>query len=456
MADNRLLEELAARLKAKSIYDLRQVARQVGVPRPTEGRKERIIEEILSIASGRCDPASQSASGAPPKSAEYDRRLVVDILRCREICLSSLNTESNKEIRMQVSSAEVSNEATEGLLFNSDGVWFINSINGGEVFVSDSFISRFCLRKGDYVKGALRRKPGDGLANLVSISSVNDVLPEALSSRLDFDNLAPVYPIKRLSAAYGSDDTAGRMIDILSPVAAGQRAMVVAPHGTGKTAILKGIAAGIERNHPEVKIIIALIDARPEEAADFKRAFRRVDVIASTMDAGALVHIKTAELALEYAKRQAEHCRDVVFILDDLTKLTRAYNCGSQVTSALDTAALDAAKKFISSARNTESGASLTIISALTEGGDAIENSIYSGLKDACNMRITLSQKLARFRINPPIDIENSLASGDERILTREEQNAAVILRQKHEDGENIIKLFENTPSNKELCEVLK
>lgn len=456
MADNRLLEQLAVRLKAKSIYDLRQVARQVGVPRPTEGRKERIIEEILSIASGKCDPASQSASGAPPKSAEYDRQLVVDILRCREISLSSFGTENTEKFHMQVSSAEVSNEPTEGLLFNADGVWYINSPAGGEVFVSDSFISRFSLRRGDYIKGALRRKSGDGLASLVTVSSVNDVLPDSISARLDFDNLAPVYPIKRLSAAHGGDDIAGRMIDILSPVAAGQRALVVAPHGTGKTAILKGIAAGIERNHPEVKIIVVLIDARPEEAADFKRAFSRVDVIASTMDAGAQVHIKTAELSLEYAKRQAELCRDVVFILDDLTRLTRAYNCGSQVASALDTSALDAAKRFISSARNTEKGASLTIISALSEGGDGIENAICSGLKDACNMRITLSQKLARFRINPPIDIENSMASGDERILSREEQTAAVKLRQKHEEGENVIKLFESTPSNEELSAILK
>ncbi len=456
MADNRLLEELNARLKAKSIYDIRQVARQVGVPRPTEGRKERLIEEILNIASGRTDPASQSASGAPPKSAEYDRQLVVDILRCREISLSSFGAESSEGLVMQVSDAVVSNEPTEGLLSKSDGVWYLNSVNGGEVFVSDSFVTRFSLREGDYVKGALRRKPDGGLAGLVSVSAVNGVLPEAVSSRLDFESLAPVYPIKKLSSSRGGNDVAGRMIDLLCPVAAGQRALVVAPHGTGKTAILKGIAEGIEKNHPEVKIIVALIDARPEEAVDFKRSFKRVDVIASTMDAGARVHVKTAEIALEHAKRQTELCKDVVFILDDITKLTLAYNCGAQVGSRLDTAALDAAKKFISSARNTEQGASLTIISALSEGGDEIENAVYCGLKDAGNMRITLSQKLARLRILPPIDIEKSAASGDERILTREELDTAVALRRKHEDGENIIKLFENTSSYEELCSRLK
>ncbi|MDE5943418.1 MAG: hypothetical protein K2H30_04335 [Clostridia bacterium] len=454
MADNRLLEELAARLKAKSIYDLRQVARQVGVPRPTEGRKERIVEEILNIASGNSDPASLSASGAPPKSAEYDKQLVVDILRCREISLSSFEEEVSGVIEMQVSSAEVSNEPTEGLLYNADGVWYLNS-NAGEVFVSDSFVTRFSLRGGDYVKGALRRKT-EGLAALVTLTSVNSVSPEAISSRLNFESLAHIYPAKRLITACGKDDIAGRMIDILSPLAAGQRAFVIAPHGTGKTSVLKGIAKGLEQNHPEVKIIFALIDARPEEAADFKRSFKRVDVIASTMDAGAHVHIKTAEIALEYAKRQAELCRDVVFILDDVAKLTRAYNSGSQVNSALDTAALDAVKKFISSARNTEAGASLTVIAALPEGGDAIEDAIYSGLKDFCNMRVTLSQKLARFKVNPPIDIENTLALGDERILPQEEQSAAVKLRKIHEQGESVIHLFESTASNKELCKVLK
>ncbi|MDE7264771.1 MAG: AAA family ATPase, partial [Clostridia bacterium] len=293
-------------------------------------------------------------------------------------------------------------------------------------------------------------------AALVTLTSVNSVSPEAISSRLNFESRAHIYPAKRLITACGKDDIAGRMIDILSPLAAGQRAFVIAPHGTGKTSVLKGIAKGLEQNQPEVKIIFALIDARPEEAADFKRSFKRVDVIASTMDAGAHVHIKTAEIALEYAKRQAELCRNVVFILDDVAKLTRAYNSGSQVNSALDTAALDAVKKFISSARNTEAGASLTVIATLPEGGDAIEDAIYSGLKDFCNMRVTLSQKLARFKVNPPIDIENTLALGDERILPQEEQSAAVKLRKIHEQGESVIHLFESTASNKELCKVLK
>lgn len=454
MADNRLLEELAARLKAKSIYDLRQVARQVGVPRPTEGRKERITEEILNIAAGKCDPASQSASGAPPKSAEYDRQLVVDILRCREISLSSFGAEDGKGIEMQVSSGAVSDEPTCGLLFYSDGAWYLNS-GSGDVFVSDGLISKFSLRKGDFIKGALRRKTG-GLSALVGVSSVNGSLPQSLAFRPDFEALAPVYPVKRLPVSRGGNDVAGRMIDLLFPVAAGQRALVVAPHGTGKTAMLKEIAGGIEQNCPEAKIIVALIDARPEEAADFKRSFVRADVFASAMDAGADVHTRTAEIALEQAKRQAETGRDVVLVLDDLTKLARACNCGGRVSTQLDAAALTAAKKFISAARNTENGCSLTVISALAEGDDGIENAIYSGLKDVCNMRITLSKKLARLRVYPPIDIENSMAIGDERILNSVELRVAVEIRKMHEDGKSVINLFESTASNEELCDKLK
>lgn len=457
----KLLEEIERRLNAKTIHDLRQIARAVGVPRPADGRKERILDGIIQIASGKSDPAEPAVRGAHPKSAEYDRQLVADIFRCREINLSAITEADGTDIEMSVASGAASDPLdfkAEGILEKSNGRWFMR-VNGcrenfaSDIFVNEYFINRYGFREGDIISGKCKRSSLDELAGLASVISVNGISPEFIQNRLNFESLIPVYPDKQIKIAINQEDFTGRIVDLLSPLGAGQRAIVAAPHGTGKTAVLKDIVRGL-RNNGGVKVVILLVDARPEEAADFKRSFTDIDVFTSPFDAGAAGHVRTARLALEFSKRQAEQRKNVVLVLDDLTRLTRAFNsCGKQVSSMLDTSALESAKKFLAAAKNTEEGASLTIISALSTGGDPLDEAIYSGLKDLCNMRITLSLSLARSRVYPPVDIAETCAYGDEKLLSSTEINAAVKLRR--EGVEKIFALFAHTENNERLCEEL-
>ncbi len=458
-----MLEEIERRLKAKTIHDLRQIARAVGVPRPADGRKERILDYIVQIAAGKIDPAEPAVRGAHPKSAEYDRQLVSDILRCREINLSSEGGSDSRTAEISVSSGVVSDPldfTASGVLEKTNGKWFLR-VNDckedfiSDIFVNDYFINRYGLKEGDFVFGKCKRSSADELAGLAAAFSINGIAPDLISNRLNFESLNPVYPAEQFKIARGKNDLTGRIIDLFSPLGAGQRAVVSAPRGIGKTAVLKDIALGLRNNYPELKTVILLVDARPEEAADFRRAFSGTDVFISSFDAGANSHIRTARLALEYAKRQTEQNKKTVFLLDGLTALTRAFNsCGKLVSPFLDNSALECVKKFLFAAKNSEEGASLTLVSTLnTDIGDAFDEAVHSGLKDLFNMRITLSSDLARMRVYPPIDVEKTCAYGDEKLLSLNEIKTAVKLR--GESIERIFELFGRTENNRELCEKL-
>ena len=439
----KLLEEIMRRLNVKTIHELRQIARAVGVPRPAEGRKERLLDLISKIASGENDPVAPAVRGAHPKSDEYDRQLVADVFRCREVSLfEKEDADDEKEnFVMTVGSGLDGDEfdfSASGILEKSGDKWFIR-LNGGredlysDVFVNDSFVTNYKLREGDLVSGKCKRNSIDEIAGLFSVKSVNGLTPAALSARSDFNSLTPVYPDKRLL-------TSNKIIDLFTPIGAGQRALIIGGRGSGKTALLKEIARGIKENQPQIKLIILSVDSSPEETADYSRAFAGADVFTSPFDCGSQIHVRTARLAIEYAKRQVESNKDTVLILDDLTKLTRAYNsCGKQVYASLDSAALDSAKKFLASAKNAEQGASLTIVSALSsDTEDPVDAAIFSGLKGICNNKITLSQKLAQSRIYPPIDLSLSGVNGEERLLSEDEIKLAAKLR-----GESIQNIIE-------------
>ena len=422
----KLLEEIEKRLNAKTIHDLRQVARAVGVPRPADGRKERILEYILQIAEGKSNPVAPAVRGAHPKSAEYDRQLVADILRCREMNLSDKDSAEEKPVELSVASGAEFSSA--GILEKDGDKWFI--CGSCDIAVNPQFVQGYKLREGDCVSGVCTRAEG-GISVLTSVNSVNGVSPDSIEGRADFERLTPIYPDVRLKIARGGDDITGKLIDLFAPVGKGQRAAVVGKHGTGKTAILKEIVKGISFNHPEVKIIFAAVDTAPEEAAEIRRTFSDCDVFTSPFDAGADAHIRTARLALEYAKRQTESLKDVLLVLDDLSKLTRAYNSTGLVSSELSTSALDSAKRFLAGAKNAAEGGSLTILTALNPDGVLTDGAAYYGLKDLCNMRVSLSSELARSRIFPPIDIEGSYTNGDEKLLSSEEIARAAALRGK-------------------------
>jgi len=464
MADNEIIKGLERRLKAKTIHDLRQIARHVGVQRPTEGRKERILEDILNIAAGRIDPVEQSSIGAPPKSNEYDRQLVLEIMQSRAHYLSSVQQDDKESApEMKVASSGSVNEFTvDGILDKSAEGWLLR-LNGKcsaatDVSVSETFIDENKLRVGDLISGIAKRKQGEAISSLLSVIKVNGSSPDCTLSRAQFEQLVPTYPDSRINLS-ASGMITGRIIDLVSPIGAGQRTLVAAPHGAGKTTILKNIALSIQDSGSGVKVIVLLIDARPEESADFARILPSADVISSTLDLSSSAHVRTAKLALEYAKRQVESSKDVVLILDSITGLTRAFNSnGVQVSSSLEQSAVEEAKKFLSCARNIEGGGSLTIIAAASYGnGDPLEDAICLNLKDTFNSRIILSTPLVRARVYPPIDIAQSQTSGDERLLSETELSAQGKLRGEYEKGgmQAVVEKFIDTQSNAELCEKL-
>lgn len=406
-----LLEEIEKRLNAKTIHDLRQVARAVGVPRPADGKKDRVVDYILQIATGKADPAAPAVRGAPPKSPEYDRDLVKDILRCRETFLFSQEPAAPEKPLLTVSGGDLTEFKAGGVLEKIDGKWFART--GGnrsaDIFVNEKLIARYSLRSGDLVTGLCKRAQPDEMAGLVNIESVNGYPLNALPERCDFASLGARYPEKRLLTSTEAD--------LLAPLAAGQRAAVCGAHGSGKTYFIKRLINGVTNNHPQLKIIIILVDARPEEAEDFKTSFPRADLFCSQMDAGAAAHVSCANLALEYAKRQVELSADVLVVIDSLTSLARAFGqCSAQPYGA---AASDGAKRFLAAAKNA-GDRSLTVLAALdTEGG--FESELYSSLAGLCSMRVTLSKKLALARAYPPIDVAETHTSGDERLLSEEE-----------------------------------
>lgn len=458
MGEN-ILDELTKRLNAKTIHELRQLGRALGVPHPADGKKNELVDEIIAVASAQKDSEPPTKRGAPPKSQEYDRQLASDILRCREIFLAkNLPTEGKTPSEIFVASGDGSTfDYIGGGILEYDGEeWFLRASGCREDFVSDiyvnkRFVSTYNLREGDFVEGRCKRVSTDEMAGLASVLKVNGLQPD--TARLEFDKFSPIYAKKQLKIACGTKDRTGRIIDLFAPIGAGQRALVVSPHGCGKTQTLKNIAEGIKRNNSEVKLVIVLIDVSPEDAAEFTKLFSSADVFTSPFDAGTSSHIRTMRLALEYCKRQTELSKDVVLIIDDITRLARAYNAsGRQAISGLDYSAVDAVKKVLASARNTEQGGSLTIISALnTSSGDAIEDSAYSALKDVCNVKITLSLTLARARIYPPIIFHETYSIQDERILTEKEMQAVSRLR--GEESERILELLDGTDSNEQLVE---
>lgn len=456
MSEN-LIAELVKRLNAKTIHELRQLGRALGVPHPADGKKEMLIGEIISVASGEDVQTQHSKRGAPPKSQEYDRQLAADILMCREIFLTkNLPKDEFTPKELFVASGDVNSlDYIGGGILEYDGeTWFLRTTGCKEnivadVFVNPYFINTYKLREGDYVEGRCKRASLDEMAGLASVLKINELHPN--TSRLEFDSLSPIYANKKLNISCGRNDKTGRIIDLLAPIGAGQRVFVVSPHGCGNTRIIKDIAKGIESNNRNVKLVMVLIDVSPEDAADFTKSFRTADVFTSSFDAGVAAHIRTMRLALEYCKRQVEMSKNVVIFVDDMTRLVRAYNSYGKATSGLDYSAVDCAKKILAAAKNTEQGGSLTFVSALSLSDDVIENGAYSALKDICNAKITLSQTLARRRIYPPIDFAETFSTADTRLLSERELQASVKLRGKQ--VEEVFTLLDETQNSAQLIE---
>ncbi len=304
-----------------------------------------------------------------------------------------------------------------------------------DVYVSPSQIRRFDLRTGDTISGQIRPpKEGERYFALIKVDAINFEAPEETRNKIFFDNLTPLYPNERLKLETSKDNYSGRVMDMLTPIGKGQRGLIVAPPRTGKTMMLQSIANSITTNHPEVNLIVLLIDERPEEVTDMQRSVKG-EVISSTFDEPAARHVQVAEMVIEKAKRLVEHKRDVVILLDSITRLARAYNTvvppsGKVLSGGVDSNALQRPKRFFGAARNIEEGGSLTIMAtALIDTGSRMDDVIFEEFKGTGNMEVHLDRKLVDKRVFPAIDINKSGTRKDELLLPKDELNRVWILR---------------------------
>ncbi|WP_416898876.1 MAG: transcription termination factor Rho [Minwuia sp.] len=326
----------------------------------------------------------------------------------------------------------------------SDGFGFLRSPESNylpgsdDIYVSPNQIRRFSLRTGDTVEGEIRSpKDGERYFALLKVSQINFEDPEAARHKVAFDNLTPLYPDDKLHMEFADPtkkDLSNRVIDLVSPIGMGQRALIVAPPRTGKTVLLQNIAHAIESNHPGCYLIVLLIDERPEEVTDMSRSVQG-EVISSTFDEPATRHVQVAEMVIEKAKRLVEHKRDVVILLDSITRLARAYNTvvpssGKVLTGGVDANALQRPKRFFGAARNIEEGGSLTIIAtALIDTGSRMDEVIFEEFKGTGNSEIILDRKLADKRTFPAIDITKSGTRKEELLVSKEDLTKMWVLR---------------------------
>lgn len=403
--------------------------------------------------------------------------LILNIANC-------LKQQKNNKIELKKSTNKISkndkyeltnedDEIVKGILeVLPDGYGFLRGDNylptSKDIYVSPVQIKRFNLDTGDMIQG-IKRKPKEGekFPALIYVGEVNGQHPENAMKRKFFDDLIPIYPNQKIKLETTSNEYTMRLMDLLSPIGKGQRGMIVAPPKAGKTTILKKIANSITTNHSEIELIVLLVDERPEEVTDMKNSIKG-DVIYSTFDEVPEHHIKVAEMVLERAKRLTEQKKDVVILLDSITRLARAYNLvlptsGRTLSGGLDPNALHKPKRFFGAARNTEDAGSLTILAtALVDTGSRMDDVIFEEFKGTGNMEVHLDRKLSEKRVFPAIDINKSGTRKEEMLLSKEELETVFALR-KAVSNMNIIEMTEQlisqivtTKTNEEFIERMK
>ncbi|MCR2044675.1 transcription termination factor Rho [Anaerosalibacter massiliensis] len=402
-------------LEGKKITELRDIAKDLDIKSPYKYKKRELIDMIS---------AKQNSKEAENCKKSYKPK---NNVKLKDINTSALPNKITEELEQMDDI-----NAAEGILeIHNDGYGFLrcdNYLSGDEdIYVSPSQIRRFKLMTGDKIYGITRPpKQGEKYKALLYVKSVNGLNPDTAPKRPDFDTLTPIYPRERLNLETIPRELSTRMIDLMAPIGKGQRGMIVSPPKAGKTTLLKKVANAISINHPEMEIIVLLIDERPEEVTDMKRSVKG-DVVYSTFDELPKHHTKVAEIVLERAKRLVEHGKDVIILLDSITRLARAYNLtipatGRTLSGGLDPGALHKPKRFFGAARNLEEGGSLTILAtALVETGSRMDDVIFEEFKGTGNMEIHLDRKLSEKRIFPAIDINKSGTRREELLLNQKE-----------------------------------
>lgn len=521
-------------LEAKSIFEMRALAKEVGISAPTKMNKAELVDMVFKITNGEIEPPQAPRRGRPKKYgdateqttsekpqiaqnlAQPEQILTPSPVKVEVIGEISLpkgferpkyqptrqfaqqnqkqysnngfnqnnygqkqnnfrNQNQNQVQRDNVIAERKDDEETEQiregyLEINPDGYGFLRVKNGEfnemDAYVSAMKIKQYGLRRGDYVTSLCKKVQEGRPSAVVSVTTINGIESDKVGKRPNFDDLVPIYPDERIRLEVAPREFATRCIDLVSPIGKGQRGIIVSPPKAGKTTLLKMIASSIATNYPDIELKVLLIDERPEEVTDMQRSIKG-EVVYSTFDELPEHHTKTAEMLLERAKRLVEMGKDVVILLDSLTRLARAYNLtipptGRTLSGGIDPGALHSPKRFFGSARNIENGGSLTIIAtALVDTGSRMDDVIFEEFKGTGNMEIHLDRRLSEKRIFPAIDLAKSGTRKEELLLTPSELEGTWGIRKllsnadNAEATENLINMIVKTSSNKEFIDQL-
>lgn len=521
-------------LEAKSIFEMRALAKEVGISAPTKMNKAELVDMVFKITNGEIEPPQAPRRGRPKKYGDATEQttsekpqIAQNLAQPEQILTPSpakvevigeislpkgferpkyqptrqfaqqnqkqysnngfnqnnygqkqnnfRNQNQNQVQRDNVIAERKDDEETEQiregyLEINPDGYGFLRVKNGEfnemDAYVSAMKIKQYGLRRGDYVTSLCKKVQEGRPSAVVSATTINGIESDKVGKRPNFDDLVPIYPDERIRLEVAPREFATRCIDLVSPIGKGQRGIIVSPPKAGKTTLLKMIASSIATNYPDIELKVLLIDERPEEVTDMQRSIKG-EVVYSTFDELPEHHTKTAEMLLERAKRLVEMGKDVVILLDSLTRLARAYNLtipptGRTLSGGIDPGALHSPKRFFGSARNIENGGSLTIIAtALVDTGSRMDDVIFEEFKGTGNMEIHLDRRLSEKRIFPAIDLAKSGTRKEELLLTPSELEGTWGIRKllsnadNAEATENLINMIVKTSSNKEFIDQL-
>lgn len=498
-------------LKSKKVVELKQMAKDMKIEGYVSMRKAQLIEALSALdepaeaskpespAADRLEKQEQASKDDNPErpesaeaaeAPEKDERLEKPTRQTRtsriprtakpaknekeEPAAQAEETQENRKERRKVVPDKEDRPEVEGILELAEGGFgflrFSNFLTSEkDIYVSPAQIRRFNLKTGDKIRG-ITRKPNEGerFGALLYVVTVNGDEPGVAMKRPSFEDLTPIFPNKRLTLEGGARELSMRLIDLIAPIGKGQRGLIVAPPKAGKTVLLKKIANSIENKYPDVEMIVLLVDERPEEVTDMKRSLRGGEVIYSTFDELPQHHVKVAEMVLARAQRLAEHGKDVVILLDSITRLARAYNLvvpasGRTLSGGLDPGALHKPKKFFGAARNIEEGGSITILAtALVETGSRMDDVIFEEFKGTGNMELHLDRKLSEKRIFPAINLNKSGTRKEDLLMDQEELGAVWSMRRAlsnnsvQEVTETIIDNLAHTRNNKDFIRVIQ
>lgn len=462
---------------------LRDVAKSRGISGVSTMKKSAIVEAMLALdeeekkkgqAAGT-DTASQAASGQAKSAAEVKPAADGKVSADGKPAVEGRQAQDPKEKEAILSELDSGITACGILEVMPDGFGFIRSANylpgENDVYVAPSQIRRFNMKTGDIISGNTRIKTqAEKFSALLYVKTINGYTTEEAAKRWNFEDMTPIFPDERIRLETPGCSVAMRIMDLMCPVGKGQRGMIVSPPKAGKTTLLKEVAKSVKKSNPDIHLIILLIDERPEEVTDIREAIEgpNVEVIYSTFDELPEHHKRVAEMVMERAKRLVEHNKDVMILLDSITRLTRAYNLtvppsGRTLSGGLDPAALHMPKKFFGAARNMREGGSLTILAtALVDTGSKMDDVVYEEFKGTGNMEMVLDRKLSEKRVFPAIDIPKSGTRRDDLLLNKEELDSINIIRKAFngmkadEAVDKVIDMFSRTKDNNEFVAMSK